>query len=91
MHVWYDASEVGKGPGGRLARVFLVTVTPPFLRLVSVGVWIWVWLCACVWVYTWMSEGFSFSHRGEGDVKVLAMLVGVEYVNVLAMLVGVEP
>ena len=66
------------GGGGRLSRVCLVTVIPPFLRLASAWVWVRVWLCAWVWVYTWMSGGFSLTHRGEGDVRVVAMLVGVE-------------
>jgi len=75
---WEVEGGGGGGGLGRLSRECLVTVTPPFLRLASAWVWVRVWLCAWVWVYTWMSGGFSLTHRGEGDVRVLAMLVGVE-------------
>lgn len=58
-------------------RVFSVPESPPFLCIICVGEGngeLWVGVC----VFMGMGRGSSLSHRGEGDVDMLAMRVGVE-------------
>lgn len=74
----YQFWEFVLGGRGRIARtrVFLVTETPPFVCIICVGEGTGgaVSVCVCIGAGT----GSALTRRGEKDVDVLAILVGVE-------------
>jgi len=78
VHVPYELWEFILGGRGRIARtsVFSVTETPPFVCIICVGEGRGGAgsVCKCIGA----GRGSALTRRGEKDVDVLAILVGVE-------------